>query len=265
MSAVTQPIIIMYLNSEEEILLEVPEVYKKLQPFIDQFLADPILATTNIEIACRALTPEEAIGSPGRNDFPLQKGKEKLMQAAIDGFSGQAYTDIPGDYEGTLKEALSLPPTNNYHRAVIIASLNALLRKLGRISNTIHCKDQGPKECSLKLIEKIKSEYGNPRIAVIGLQPAMIEQLSKNFNIRVYDLDPENIGQTKFGTKIESGDAQIDGIELWCDLVLATGSTVVNGTIDPILKMKKPVIFYGTTIASVADLLDLKRFCPCSN
>ena len=240
-------------------------MFKRLQPYIDSLLQDPELSSSNVSIACKVLTPEQAIGSPGRNDFPLQKGKEKLMQAVINGFVGQAFTDMPGNYEGTLHDVLTLPPDNNYNRATIIAALNALCRKLGKAAHTIHCKDAQPGECSQKLVETISSEYGKPRLAVIGLQPAMVEKLAQHFEIRVFDLDPENIGQEKYGVTIESGECNLTEVDDWCDLFLATGSTVVNGSIDPFLKVKKPILFYGTTVAALAELLSLKRFCPVSS
>ncbi len=245
--------------------LAVPEVFKKLQPFIDDILEDPELAGAGITINCQALSPEEAIGSPGRDDFPLQKGKEKLMQAELNGCSGQAYTDMPGNFFGTLQEALTLPPVNNYHRAVIIAALNAVYRKTKKMNSTVHCRDEGPGECSEKLLEAIAGKFGKPRIAVIGLQPAMVEQLARRFETRVFDLDPENIGKEKYGVTIESGDYDLEQIEKWCDLFLVTGSSVVNGTIDPFLNRKKPVMVYGTTIAAPAEFLGLNRFCPVSS
>lgn len=244
--------------------MEMPKVFKDLQPYVDDILQNPELSGATVKITCKTLTVQEAIGSPDRNDFPLQKGKEKLMQATIDGFAGQAFTDMPGLYEGTLKESLSIPPTNNFRRAVIIASLNAVLRKLGRTSNTIHCRDAGPRECSLQIVKQVMRSFGNPKIAVVGLQPAIVEQLAGQFKIRVFDLDPDNIGQRKHNTLIENGDIDPGKIEDWCDIILATGSTVINATIDPFMAMKKPVLFYGTTIAGVASLLGLQRICPAS-
>lgn len=240
-------------------------MFKRLQPFIEDVLKDPVLSSSNVSVSCKTLTPEEAIGSPGRNDFPLQKGKEKLMQAVIDGFVGQAFTDMPGNFEGSLRDVLALPPDNNYNRAIIVAALNALCRKLGKSDGTIHCKDADPGKCSQKLIETIIKNYGEPRIAVIGLQPAMVEKLAQHFEIRVFDLDPENIGQEKYGVTIESGECNLTEVDDWCDLFLVTGSTAANGSIDPFLKVKKPVIFYGTTIAGAADILCLKRYCPLSS
>lgn len=242
--------------------MAVPEVFKRLEPFIEEILQDAELASADVAITCRTLTTQEAIGSTGRDDFPLQKGKESLLQAEINGYAGQAYTDMPGQFSGTLHDALTLPPVNNFHRAVIIATLNAVLAKLGKASCTIHCKDTGPRECSQQLVEKITEAYGYPRIAVIGLQPTMVEQLSRNFSVRVFDLDPDNVGKDKYGVSIESGEQDLKDIEDWCDLFLVTGSTVVNGTLDSFLNREKPILFYGTSVAGTAGLLGLDRFCP---
>ena len=46
----------------------------------------------------------------------------------------------------------------------------------------------------------------------------------------------------------------------WADLLLVTGTTIVNGTIEPFLT-DKPVLFYGTTIAGAAEMMGWKRFC----
>ncbi|RLG27571.1 hypothetical protein DRO03_11875 [Methanosarcinales archaeon] len=46
---------------------------------------------------------------------------------------------------------------------------------------------------------------------------------------------------------------------------LVTGTTVVNETIDPILVVAgAKAVFYGISIAGVAELLCLERFCPRS-
>ncbi len=54
----------------------------------------------------------------------------------------------------------------------------------------------------------------------------------------------------------------------WCDMALVTGTTIANGTAESILHMadaeRKPVVFYGVTIAGVAKLLNLERFCARS-
>ena len=47
----------------------------------------------------------------------------------------------------------------------------------------------------------------------------------------------------------------------WADAIFATGSTVVNGTIDAILSANPDTCFYGVTIAGVAKLMGLHQFC----
>jgi len=73
-----------------------------------------------------ALTPEEAIGNPESEDFPILKGVERLMQAEFAGSFGQAFTDMYGDFEGTLQDVLAMELNNNYRRAIFVATLNAV-------------------------------------------------------------------------------------------------------------------------------------------
>jgi hypothetical protein len=221
------------------------------------------LLEEKIHIRARALTTREAIGNPEHRDFPIQKGKEKLMQADFRDAGGQAFTDRYGDYEGTLKQVLDLPMENNHQRAVFVASLNAVLRHLGLIEGTLHCRDEEPVQCGKALIPYLKDSYSGARIAQVGFQPRMVENLSTTHPLRVLDMDPDNIGKVKFGVTIESADHTEDAIN-WADLLLVTGTTLVNGTILPILG-DKPVIFYGTTIAGAAHLMGWERFCPCSH
>jgi hypothetical protein len=99
-----------------------------------------------LELRAKALSSKEAIGTPEHQDFPIQKGKKKLMQATL-GALGQAFTDMYGDYNGTLEEVFNLPMENNRRRAVFVASLNAVQRYLGRIEGSFHCRDEGPVQC----------------------------------------------------------------------------------------------------------------------
>lgn len=211
-------------------------------------------------VQVRDLTPEEAIGNPEHRDYPLIKGRERLLEADILGSKGQAFTDTPGGFSGTLMEAADLPMDDNRNRAVFIAVGNALLRHLGQIEKTIHCKDTAPPLCAAELVRYIQKNYGTPKIAMIGLQPRMVQYLAQAFPFRVTDLDADNIGQTKFGVLIEGPEQTPANID-WCDLVLATGSTVVNNTADSLLS-DKPALFFGVTIAGPAFLLGLNRFCP---
>jgi len=211
----------------------------------------------------RSLTPQEVIGNPERNDFPLLKGKEVMIQADFKGSLGQAFTDMPGNYSGRLQEVFEMPLINNFQRAIFVASINAVLRHLNFISKTIHCRDKEPGECAVHLIDYVKERFDNPRIAFIGLQPAMIAALRHNFEIRVVDLDVDNIGKRKAGVLIES-ISKTKEILSWGNVVLATGTTVVNNTLTSLL-IKKPIIFYGVTISGIAYLMGYEQYCFCSH
>jgi hypothetical protein len=215
-----------------------------------------------IVIRARTLTPEEAIGDPERDDFPLKKGKERLMQAEFRGALCQAFTDRFGDFEGTLNEIFSMPLKNNYRRALFVASINAVLRHLVLIEDTVHCRDEGPAECAAQVAPFVKERVGLGKITQIGFQPAVAEALAEAFPFRLLDLDPDNIGREKFGILVEGPEATGDAV-YWADLHLVTGTTITNDTIGRFLT-GKPVVFYGTTIASPAYLMGWDRFCPRS-
>lgn len=239
------------------------DVYEQLKGQVFDLWKGKRLLTEKIEIRARALTTQEAIGKPVHQDFPLQKGKEKLMEATFRDAGGQAFTDMYGDYEGTLEAVLDLPLTNNHQRAVFVASLNAVLSYLGRIEGAVHCRDEEPVTCGKTLLAYLKDRYDRVRITQVGFQPRMVENLARDYPLRVLDMDPDNIDTTKFGVTIESAENTLDAIQ-WADLLLVTGTTLVNGTITPFLG-PKPVIFYGTTIAGAAHLMGWERFCPCSH
>jgi len=184
------------------------------------------------------------------------------MQADIRGALGQAFTDQFGDFEGTLEEILSAELNSNYRRAIFVAALNAALRHLKLINGTVHCRDEEPRQCAEALADHIQNRHGNVKIVQIGFQPRMIESLSSRFTMRVLDMDRDNIGSRKCGALIESPEAAEKALA-WADLLLVTGTTLVNGTL-PAFVGSKPVLFYGTTIAGAAHLMGWERFCPRS-
>ncbi|OGP62330.1 MAG: hypothetical protein A2V65_05295 [Deltaproteobacteria bacterium RBG_13_49_15] len=239
------------------------EVYEEVKEKLVEICKSQNLLTQPVKVRARALTTEEAIGNPEADDFPLQKGKERLMQAKFFQSLGQAFTDQYGDFEGTLGDILNGSLENNFRRAVFVSTVNAVLRYLGRIDKTIHCRDREPADCATELASYIKRNYGIIKIALIGFQPRMVESLAAQFSLRVLDMDQDNIGARKFHVTIE-GAEKTDETVGWADLVVVTGTTLVNGTIANFLG-KKHNFFYGTTISGVAHLMNWKRFCPRSH
>jgi hypothetical protein len=240
------------------------DFYNDIKERFFNLIKEKDLISSKVEIvSARTLTPQEVIGKPERDDFPLLKGKEVMLQADFKGSLGQAFTDMPGNYSGTLKEIFDMSLDNNFERAVFIATLNAVLRYLNYISKTVHCKDKEPAECAAHLVNYIKERFGNPCIAFIGMQPAMVEALAAQFEIRVVDLNPDNVGQKRCGVLIEDA-AYTKKILSWADVILATGTTVVNDTLTPLL-IETPIIFYGVTIAGVAYLKGYEQYCFCGH
>jgi len=217
------------------------------------------------EVVVRAtpLSPQEAIGDPEDKDYPLVIGKERLMQAEFKGSLGQAFTDMYGNFSGRLCDIVEMDLTNNFRRAIFTSSLNAVMRYLGLADKTVHCRNNEPRECSRELVKYIERNYDHPKIAFIGFQPRMVDALSGNFELRVTDLDRDNIGKVKFGVTINSPEKTKENLS-WCDIALVTGTTVVNNTFNQ-FSTSKPVIFYGITISGVAKLLGLKHFCYCGH
>ena len=217
------------------------------------------LELEEVMIRAAPLSPQQAIGNPEDRDYPLVIGDERLMQAQFRGCLGQAFTDMYGDFSGRLSDIVEMDLRNNFRRAIFISSLNAVMRYLGLITKTIHCKNDGPRECSYELVKYIERNYGHPRVAFVGFQPRMVETLSQNFELRVADMNRDNIGQEKFGVMIHGPEKTPEHLN-WCDIALITGTTIVNDTFNQ-FGISKPVIFYGITISGVAKLLGLNHFC----
>lgn len=234
------------------------DIYEKLKTELKKIAGDVLDEHVNIVFA-RPLSAKEAIGEPDRDDYPLLKGKEVMVEAAFRGSRGHAFTDMPGRFEGSIRDIIELPLDDNFQRAVFIATLNAVMREMGLAEGTVHCRDKEPAQCAGELVGYVKEKFGNPRIAFVGFQPGMIERLSETFEMRVLDLDEDNIGKSKFGIVIEGPDATED-VLAWGDVIIATGSTCVNGTIMRFVG-KKPVLFFGVSVAGAAKILGLERYC----
>ncbi len=239
------------------ILNKVREEFRKL-------VKNHKLYNEKVEIKMKPLKPEEAIGYPQRNDFPLLQGKEVLIQAEFKGAKGQAYTDEPFVFSGTVNKILEMELDNNRERALFISALNAILRYLNLIDNSIHCKDNEPEECANEIVDYISENFSIKKITLVGMQPAFAEAFINKFgpnSIEILDLNIKNFDKIFNGVKIKNSKIFLKKIVPRSDLVVATGSTIVNDTIDDIIKLSKNYIFYGTTIAGAAKLLNLKRFC----
>jgi len=225
------------------------------------------LDDANVSVTATVLKPADAIGAPRRTDFPILAGREVMIEAALAGARGQAFTDMPLQFAGTLHDALALPLNANGARAVFVATLNALFAHLGLVSGTRHCKDDTPEECAAEMARRAAAE-GARTIGLIGFNPALAETLVAEFgvqHVRCSDLNPAIIGNTKYGITILDGRTQNAAVINSADIVLATGTTFVNNTAEVLMQMARAagtrLIFYGVTCAAVCHILQRERWC----
>ncbi|MDI9569683.1 MAG: DUF364 domain-containing protein [Pseudomonadota bacterium] len=214
-----------------------------------------------VTITCKALSPEEAIGNPLHDDYPIQLGKERLIEAEFLGKKGQAFSDAYLNYTGSVREILSLRLDTNARRAIFISSLNAIMAGIGKMPEALHCKNDDLIRCGRSFANFIAALPATVRkTLLVGLQPRLLEALASSRQVRVCDLNPDNIGTKKCGVTIDGPERFVENAR-WADAVFATGSTVVNGTIDAIAEARPDTVFYGVTIAGVARLAGLRQFC----
>lgn len=243
------------------------ELYRRLKQELERIVRLHHLNESPIMLKSRGLSPEEAIGDTRRKDYPILAGKEIMLQAQFGSALGQAFTDAPSDFCGTLDDVLALDPENDPHsRGLLVATLNAVMRHTGDIDHTVHCRNDDLELCAEACAVHIREHFGAPRITLIGYQPALTARLSREFPLRVLDMNPQFVGDVKSGVTIEHGETSYRNAVLeWPELVLCTGSTLCNGTFVNFVDIGRPVIFFGISGAAAARILHLPRFCPKSS
>lgn len=221
-----------------------------------------------IRVVAGPLSPNEAIGTPIRRDFPLLAGKEVIVEAEFRGSYGQAFTSAPCLYEDTLNDILKLPLSRASNRAIILSTFNAVASHLKIADRVRHCKDEEPEECAQKIVRELTIRFKKANIGMIGYQPAILENLATAFGseqVRCTDLNPDNTGTKKFGVMIGDGVTDTTRLIDWCNLLLVTGSTLANDTFDAIYRQanlyKKKIIMFGITGATICSLFDIERLC----
>ena len=244
-------------------------MYTKLKTALIDLAKEHGLLESEVNITAKLLTPQEAIGETERKDFPLLQGKEFLIQADFKNSLGQAFTDAPSNFKGKLKKILELKLIDNSDRALFIATLNAVMRYVGAADKTIHCKNKEPELCAEDIVRTIIDKYtADINVGIVGFQPAIIDNFSKRLsaqNVKVTDLDKDNINKIKYGVLIWDGMEMVRELFKTSDVILATGSTVVNDSLSRLISLseeyQKPLYLYGTTVAGAGKILNQERLC----
>jgi len=227
------------------------------------------LLGTDVSVLARPLTPEEAIGTPGRRDFPIIIGKERILEATFLKSKGHAFTDSAREFTGTVAEVLDMDLTTNQNRAIYVATLNAVLSHLGRVTASVHCKDDDPEQCGVEIANHILEHHGRVTVGLIGLNPAIADHVVKAFGadrVHITDMYRDNIGRERFGVEVWDGSDRTEELIEQSDVIVMTGTTLQNGTFDDIWqaieKQGKTGLIYGVTAAGYCALTGIERLCP---
>lgn len=240
------------------------DMYNVLKEKFVELVNSSCLANENVE--CTVLTADFA-KLPSK-EYALMRGKEVIVDCRINNIHGQAFTDTPKRFNGRIMDVAHTVLGDAGERSIFFATLNAVMRKLGLIDRTVHCRGDDPEKCGDLLAKEILKNFGKVKLAHIGYQPGHVKATSKVFEtIYVTDLNPENIGKTKFGLKIFNGSLNEDIIRK-AEVACITGSAIVNGTLFEILEYCKKYgvkqVLYGVTVKGAAKILGYNVFCPLS-
>jgi len=199
---------------------------------------------------------------------PLPAGSELTLTAEYQGAIGECSTSFVESNESfikTLSEIMELDIENNpRERSIYIAALNAVMNRYKLADDCVACTEGDKSKCAEDIVRHYKKSNGNVNVLLIGYHLHIHKALAANFPLRTLDLNPDNIGKTYFGVTIEHGKDDFADAVKWADVILCTGACISNGTLVDYINLPKDVMFYGTTIAGAARVLDLRRLCPYS-
>jgi len=242
---------------------------EKTKFLLKKIVTENRLEDTQVTVLVKTLTPEEAIGEPGRRDYPIVQGKERMVEATVLGTRAHAFTDSPGEFIGNLGEILTKSLSSNKERAIYVSTLNAVLKHLNLVERTIHCRDEDPERCAKEIAAHVLERWGKVTVGLIGMNPAIAERLVQTFggkNIRITDLNKQNINSSKYGVTIWDGNTMIEELVRQSEVILITGTTFINGTFDPIMQCiqtyGKNYLIYGVTGSGLCEMMGLNRICP---
>ena len=223
-------------------------------PGVTEFLGDEITVV-------RDENPEPAL-MPW-NYIPFKDRRpEYRVTASFRGTKGEAYTETPENFEGSLKEAISIPPSENGIDARTVAAINAVMCHLGYCAGTFPTDFDERRLYSEALFGYVLDNYGKKNIVLIGYDGYLVKKMvSDECDFWTLDRDPDNISQDRFKhVVVNSGRFNREACFAWGKIFIITGSTLCNGTIVQYLEQGKNLLFYGITCAGTARLLNLPWF-----
>lgn len=210
--------------------------------------------------------PSEQVGG---GDIRSGGESEWIIEATLLQSKGEAIVHAPCEFEGPLRDVLGLRLDSERNRAFFVSAVNALLRELKLVDRNLYCQDPDPPQCRMEIVRTILKRFGLVNVGLAGLKPSLVEPLVETFGVdRVRIVDPieENVGTIHYGVEVWDTVGRTRELVKRSDVVLFTGSTLVNGTFDLIWEQihsqGKEYIAYGNTILGIGMLMGVDGICP---
>ena len=73
---------------------------EKVRERFGELVGQNNFADVETRVFVKTLTPEEAIGTLGRRDFPIVLGRDRVIEAEFAGARAHAFTDSPKEFTG---------------------------------------------------------------------------------------------------------------------------------------------------------------------
>ena len=242
--------------------MTIEELYQQI---ISAFYAlegvEPLLKETVSVTASK--DPEQTL-RPETEPVSAVARPEYCVKADICGVKGEAYTETPEDFCGTLQQALEIPPTEKGISAVTIAALNAAMNYLQLAPGTFPEGEEARYQYADALCRYVIESHGPDNIVLVGYDGYLVKRfMDEGLIFWTMDRDPDNITQDRFHhVVVNNAKRNRESSFVWGKYFIVTGSSLCNGTILHYLNSGKELLFYGITCAGAATLLKLPWFSP---
>ena len=239
----------------EELYKQILDGFYKLDG-AEALLQEPVSVTASKEPELTLRPEGEPVSSVARPEF--------CVTATFQGVKGEAYTEEPSDFSGTLQQALEIPPTGKGISAVTIAALNAAMSYLKKAPGTFPEGEEARAQYADALCRYVLEHHGRENIILVGYDGYLVKRLmDEGLIFWTMDRDPDNITQDRFHhVVVNNAKKNRESSFVWGKYFIVTGSTLCNGTIPDYLNSGKELLFYGITCAGAATLLGLPWFSP---
>ena len=207
--------------------------------------------------------PEVQLLPEGESPHPYIDKPEYRVIADYEGAKGEAYTETPFEFEGTLREAVEIKPTEAGIDARVIAAINAALCSWDFLPGTFPDDPEIHHKYAADLYNYVTRNMGyRSNVVLIGYDGYIVKKFVEGgMDFWTLDRNPSNISQNRFEHVVVNGaKLNREACYEWGQLFLLTGSTMTNGTVTHFLDREIKTLFYGITAAGPARLLGLHWF-----